>query len=107
MTAHNTAMSFWPLERQLIDGTTPSDQDCREMCEEARRMSNEIADLRRQLQFLTSTTEAIAHIRAGVRSRIHDFAASNAMGNVAHTDMTSRNWVQIADAERAERREWE
>lgn len=105
MTAHNPAMSFWPLERQLIDGTTPSDQDCREMLLEARRMSSEIAELRRQVLFLTSTREALDRARGGTFSRIHDMAEANALGNIAHADMTSRNWVQIADAERDAQRE--
>lgn len=95
MTAHNPAMSFWPLERQLIDGTKPSDQDCREMREEARRMDREIAELRRQVRFLTSTHEALDRVRDGTFSRIHDVAASNAMGNLSHA---------MQDAEYAERR---
>ncbi len=86
MTAHNPAMSFWPLERQLIDGTTPSDQDCREMLLEARRLAviERAAD--------PETTAALARVRAGT------MAAINAMGNLSHA-------MQIADTRHAERRE--
>ena len=92
MTAHNPAMSFWPLERQLIDGTTPSDQDCREMLLEVRRLSA----IERAAS--DDTTAALDRVRVAVRSRIHDMAASNALGNLSHA-------MQIADARHAERRE--
>lgn len=44
------------------------------------------------------TSAALARVRAGVRSRINDMAASNALGNLSHA-------MQIADAHHAERRE--
>lgn len=89
MTAHNPAMSFWPLERQLIDGTTPSDQDCREMLLEVRRLSA----IERAAS--DDTMAALDRVRVAVRSRIRDMAAS--VGNLSHA-------MQIADAEYAERR---
>ena len=92
MTAHNPAMSFWPLERQLIDGTTPSDQDCREMLLEVRRLSA----IERAAS--DDTTAALDRVRAGVHSRIQDVASVNALGNLSHA-------MQIADARHAERRE--
>ncbi len=86
MTAHNPAMSFWPLERQLIDGTTPSDQDCREMLLEARR-----------LQMVARTVDPDTQ---AMLDRIRSSAAAsvNALGNLSHA-------MQIADARHAERRE--
>lgn len=85
MTAHNPAMSFWPLERQLIDGTTPSDQDCREMLLELRR-----------LQMIVRTVDPDTQ---ALLDRIRSSAAAsvNAMGNLSHA-------MKIADAEYAERR---
>lgn len=94
MTAHNPAMSFWPLERQLTDGTPVSDHDCREMLLEVRRLSA----IERAAS--DDTTAALDRVRVAVRSRIHDMAASNALGNLSHA-------MQIADAEYAERREGE
>ena len=85
MTAHNPAMSFWPLERQLTDGTPVADYDCREMLLEARRL----AVIERATD--PETTAALARVRAGT------MAAINAMGNLSHA-------MQIADAEYAERR---
>ena len=86
MTAHNPAMSFWPLERQLIDGTTPSDQDCREMLLEARR--------------LQMVARAVDPDTQAMLDRIRSSAAAsvNALGNLSHA-------MQIADARHAERRE--
>ena len=86
MTAHNPAMSFWPLERQLTDGTPVSDHDCREMLLEARRL----ATIERATD--PETAAALARVRAGT------MAAINAMGNLSHA-------MQIADAHHAERRE--
>ena len=86
MTAHNPAMSFWPLERQLIDGTTPSDQDCREMLLEARRL----ATIARTVD--PDTQALLDRIRASAAASV------NAMGNLSHA-------MQIADARHAERRE--
>lgn len=85
MTSHNPAMSFWPLERQLIDGTGPSDQDCREMLLELRR-----------LQMIVRTVDPDTQ---ALLDRIRSSAAAsvNAMGNLSHA-------MQIADAEYAERR---
>ena len=85
MTAHNPAMSFWPLERQLIDGTTPSDQDCREMLLEVRRL----AMIARTVD--PDTQALLDRIRASAAASV------NALGNLSHA-------MQIADAEYAERR---
>ena len=86
MTAHNPAMSFWPLERQLIDGTTPSDQDCRDMLLEARR-----------LQMVARTVDPDTQAMLD-RIRSSAAASSNALGNLSPA-------MQIADARHAERRE--
>ena len=92
MTAHNPAMSFWPLERQLIDGTTPSDQDCREMLLEARR-----------LQMVARTVDPDTQ---AMLDRIRDSAAAsvNAMANLSHAERYVPAYERIADAEYAERR---
>lgn len=85
MTAHNPAMSFWPLERQLIEGIAPSDQDCREMLLELRR-----------LQMIVRTVDPDTQALLD-RIRTSAAASVNAMGNLSHA-------MQIADAEFAERR---
>ena len=99
MTAHNPAMSFWPLERQLIDGTTPSDQDCREMLLEVRRLSA----IERAAS--DDTAAAVARVRAGVHSRIYDVAEANALGNIAHAEAYVPGYARIADAKRDAQRE--
>lgn len=99
MTAHNPAMSFWPLERQLIDGTTPSDQDCRDMLLEVRRLSA----IERAAS--DDTTAALDRVRVAVRSRINDMAEVNALGNIAHAEAYVPGYARIADARHAERRE--
>lgn len=85
MTAHNPAMSFWPLERQRDGGKAADTSEINEMLAEVRRLAliERAAD--------ADTQAALARMRA------HSVAAINAMGNLSHA-------MQIADAEFAERR---
>lgn len=75
MTKDNPAMSFFPLQRQLLGNGGPTDDECRDMLAEAWRLA---ADLKR-------TEKWVSHYRREwLNSGATDRAATNALGNITH-----------------------
>lgn len=87
MTRDNPAMTFFPLQRQLMGGERVNDHEALDMQIEARRMHREIARLRDALEGIRGTADrnehpAIWHMANTALNP--DRAAPNALGNIAH-----------------------
>lgn len=77
----------------LAEGNSPENTNGMGCAEAITTMAKELLQYRNQ--------PALDRVRAGIRSRLDDIAARNALGNISHAG----HMYEIADARHAARRE--